>query len=841
MARVAEVATVAGRRGRGYSPPTRMRRLRITRTRPGRIRASSQWTTPRLVLLCCLTMACPTAWLHAAPMPQGAGDIEDETFADRPISRIDILGLGRVSEQEVRNNLRIGAGQPYEPAAVRNDVATLYRLGHFETVAAEATLQNDGTVVITFTVTEQAMVRDIQTVGNTAATDQELRATIPLIAGGPRDDFLMEQSVFRIKELYRNRGHYLVEVTVDESRLKESGVVIFRILEGPRVRIRDIAFVGNSTFQAKQLQAQIKTKPWFFLFVKGNIDEQQIVDDVAAIDKFYRDRGFVDVRVDRRIELTPDQKEAKLVFVITEGRQYRVRSVRLEGPSGEDLSQVFNAEQLRALMVIRPGDVYQRNLLEKTVKSLETAHRVMGFIDVKIAETYYRVGESAEVDMLVTVNPGQSYDAGLVRIQGNFLTRDKVIRRLARIQPGRPIDGRELADFIDVRLRASGLFNDTRVTAQAPEEDDPLVRDILVEVKERNTGSLNFGISVGSDQGFGGEVSLSQNNFDLADYPLSFGEFIAGRGFRGAGQSFNITVAPGVDVSNYSISLADPHLFESDYGGGATAFFRDRAFSLGSYSEQRLGLNLTLSRVLGDLWRASVSTRFEDIRLDDFSPFTPIEVFNERGPSYLSAAAFSISRNTVDNPIRPSRGNVIDFSASYFGAFGGAYSYPAARVGITQFLTVDEDFLGRKSTLRLNSQLGYIFSSSAPTFERFYLGGRSFRGFEFRTISPTSVGYIIEPNFPNNNPVGGQFLFFAGAQYEQPLLGELISGVLFVDSGTVDNDITLDKYRVSMGFGVRLYIEALGPAPIAFDFAWPLLKQESDIEQVFSFTAALPF
>jgi len=184
---------------------------------------------------------------------------------------------------------------------------------------------------------------------------------------------------------------------------------------------------------------------------------------------------------------------------------------------------------------------------------------------------------------------------------------------------------------------------------------------------------------------------------------------------------------------------------------------------------------------------------------------------------------------------------VIDFSVSYYGAFGGDYSYPAARAGYTQFLTVAEDFLGRKSTLRLNTQIGYIFSSSAPTYERFYLGGRSFRGFEFRTISPTSVGYIIAPDFPNNNPVGGQFLFFAGTQYEQPLLGEFISGVLFVDSGTVDDNFSLDKYRVSVGFGLRLYIEALGPAPIAFDFAWPLLKQDSDITQVFSFTAEVPF
>ena len=89
--------------------------------------------------------------------------------------------------------------------------------------------------------------------------------------------------------------------------------------------------------------------------------------------------------------------------------------------------------------------------------------------------------------------------------------------------------------------------------------------------------------------------------------------------------------------------------------------------------------------------------------------------------------------------------------------------------------------------------------------------------------------------------MGGQFLFFAGAQYEMPLIQEFITGVAFVDSGTVDNDFSLDQYRVSIGFGVRLYIAALGPAPIAFDFAWPLAKEPTDVPQVFSFNAELPF
>ncbi|MFM7809768.1 MAG: POTRA domain-containing protein, partial [Planctomycetota bacterium] len=313
----------------------------------------------RLVRVACLLVLTLAAFARA-------DGIEDESLADRPISKVVITGLSRVKDQEIRNNLRVAAGEAYDSRAVREDVANLYRLGHFATVTADAKILPDGTVEVDYQLVEQAIVEAIQTVGNKALSDQELRAVIPLYPGGPRDDFLLQQSVFKMKELYKSKGHYLVEVAVDESRLKEEGILIFRIIEGPRVRIREIEFVGNRAFPAKQLSAQIKTKPWIFLFRKGNLDEESLIDDVATLDAYYKDRGYVDVRVDRRVELSGDQKEAKVVFVITEGRQYRLRSVRVESAGGDGRLAVFSPEQLRGLMTLRPGDAYTKNRIEQS-------------------------------------------------------------------------------------------------------------------------------------------------------------------------------------------------------------------------------------------------------------------------------------------------------------------------------------------------------------------------------------------------------------------------------------------------------------------------------------------
>ncbi|MBL9140606.1 MAG: BamA/TamA family outer membrane protein, partial [Phycisphaerae bacterium] len=566
-------------------------------------------------------------------------------------------------------------------------------------------------------------------------------------------------------------------------------------------------------------------------------DQDRLIDDVAALDKYYKDRGYMDVRVDRRVELSNDQKEAKVVFVVSEGRQYRLRNIVVEGAQGQPL-KVFSRSQLVDLSIVQRGDAFQKNFIDKTITAIEQAYQVMGYIDARVEFNYVRVGEEPEVDMLLTVREGDGYITGLVTIQGNFITRDKVIRRLVRFQPGRPMDGREFENT-KKRLEASQLFREPRITPQAPAEDDPHVRDVLVEVKEKQTGSMNFGVGAGTDSGFFGDISVTQNNFDLADWPQTFDELVNGRAFRGAGQTFRLAIQPGIDVSNYNLTIGEPHLFDSDIGASASTNYRTRIYD--NYTEERLTGMFSIGRRIGDFWSVAVSPRVENVQLTDFDLNTPIEIYRQRGPSYISALGVLITRTEVDNPMRPSRGTQFEFEASYHGAFGGDYSYPQVGFGVTQFFTTYEDFLGRKQTLRLKSNVAYIFSSDAPVYERFYLGGRSLRGFDYRTVSPKAVGTIAQPFTPTTDPVGGQFLFFAGAQYEIPLLGEFMSAVVFVDSGTVNNDQWLGQYRVGIGAGLRLYIPQFGQAPIALDFAYPLLKQEYDQEQIFSFTIDLPF
>jgi len=316
--------------------------------------------------------------------------------------------------------------------------------------------------------------------------------------------------------------------------------------------------------------------------------------------------------------------------------------------------------------------------------------------------------------------------------------------------------------------------------------------------------------------------------------PESFEEWAAGRAFRGAGQQFQLAFRPGDEIFEYSVSLTEPHLFDSDYALTTAALFRQRDFD--QYDEKRASMSVALSRSLGDVWTIGYRTRYERVELTEISLLAPTAIFADSGPDTLNSFGISLARTTIDEFQRPGRGSRLNLSIDYTT---GDFNFFTTSADYTVYFTLDEDLLGRKTTLRTKSRVGYIFGSGrVPTYERYYMGGRSFRGFDFREISPK--GTLLN-GAPSPDPVGGTWLLFLGSQVEFPLFQESITGVVFVDSGTVTDKVGTDDYRVSAGFGIRLRIPALGPVPIAFDFGWPIRSEDLDGERVLSFSAELPF
>jgi outer membrane protein insertion porin family len=216
--------------------------------------------------------------------------------------------------------------------------------------------------------------------------------------------------------------------------------------------------------------------------------------------------------------------------------------------------------------------------------------------------------------------------------------------------------------------------------------------------------------------------------------------------------------------------------------------------------------------------------RLENVDLSNPDIPTPSIVQESLGASTLSTFKVSAAHDSRDSSFLPSEGHLAQ--VSYEQAFGD-FSYPRVDGELRQYFTVfTRPDGGGRHVVSVGAEMGWT-GDETPVYERFFAGGfQTFRGFSYRGVSPREL----------DTSIGGQWLFVGSAEYKLPVTADdMISLVFFSDFGTVEEEVAFDEFRVTVGAGLRLTIPAMGPVPLAFDFAFPLAKQEFDDTRVFSF------
>lgn len=372
------------------------------------------------------------------------------------------------------------------------------------------------------------------------------------------------------------------------------------------------------------------------------------------------------------------------------------------------------------------------------------------------------------------------------------------------------------------------------------------VADLVVNGFPARTGRIMFGGAVNSDAGVTGQITVDERNFDITRWPRSFRDMFGGTAFRGAGQTFRLEAAPGSDFDRYSVQFADPNLFGYlPISFSASGFLYDRRYN--DWDENRLGGRFSLGyRITPDLSLAvgisGQNVEMSRIRALNTGVLSPgdaaeyQELTDSAGNNELYSGNITLTHNTRDSPIQPSQGHYFQFQ---FEETFGDYDYSRIEVEYRKYwlLASRADGSG-KQTLSYSTQLGFS-GNDTPIFENFFAGGyATIRGFDFRGAGPVVGGTggngIIG--------VGGEFQWLNSVEYMFPITADdAFRGVAFCDFGTVESSVKLDSdtFRVAPGLGLRVAIPALGPAPLAFDFAYPVNKADFDDERIFSFYMSL--
>ncbi|MEM1355879.1 MAG: outer membrane protein assembly factor BamA [Planctomycetota bacterium] len=781
-------------------------------------------------LLCLLITSFMVNTSHAQALePEG-----------RRIVEVRIEGRQRTTEVQVRNHIRTEPGNAYSQQVIDQDLYRLTELGLFEQVLAGFKINGDGTVDVVFTVIEQPVLTAIRFTGNKHFDQAALLSQVLLLPGDPIDTALIDRAVRAMQKEYEDDGFFAATITYNAELLAERRELAYSIVEGPRVRVVEISYQGNKLVQTGALSNEVSSREYFWPFNDGWLDQNKLNLDVASIRQLYYDRGYLEAQVGRRIEISDRQNRATVVFLIDEGPQYRVNTIRSAftrlGQPIDD--QVMSPQQIPMLLELVPGGVFSDEAIRRSERAVAFWYGKLGYIDVDVNIERRINTQTQQVDLVVNIEEGPGATIlGKIEVIGNTRTDRRVLlRRIRGLEPGRPLDLQGLQQTRGF-VRESIYFNQGTITLLG-EAGDP-VRDMLIEVSEKNTGSFNIGAGISSDSGVFGTIGLEQRNFDAADWPESWDEFFAGRAFLGAGQTFNINLSPGNENSNYSIGFREPYIFETDY------FFDFQAFAFQSeredFDEGRLGVRAGVGRRLGDAWSGVVRARVVEVDIDDIEAEAPVDVFDVQGQSLLTSVGFSLTRSRTDSNITPSRGNRLTLGVDQIGVFGGDYDFTRVNVGFAQFWTLDEDFLGRKSILSFRADAGYLLQDAddVPLFERYYAGGRQFRGFAFRGVGPR--GIRNDTLTLGDDPVGGQFQFIARLEYEMPLYDQVVRWAVFTDHGTVQDEFGFDEWRVTVGTGLRFVVPFFGQFPFAIDFAVPLLDEQGDETQIFSFDLNIPF
>ncbi|MGA2151838.1 MAG: outer membrane protein assembly factor BamA, partial [Geobacteraceae bacterium] len=716
------------------------------------------------------------------------------------IGEVLIKGNRRIETAAILNVVKLRKGDLLDNGKVDNDIRAIYNLGHFRDVKAD-TGKGDKGLILTYVVVEKPIVREIKIEGNKEIKDDKIREAIDLKSGSMFSSKELAKSVKKVKKLYADEGYYLAEVETTAIKRSDTEVrAIFKITEGKKVLIQTIRFEGNRAFSPRKLKKVMETsEKWFLSWITGagTYKEDALKNDANLIADFYSNNGYVNVKVgEPKVELTADRKGLIVTVGITEGDQFKTGSIGFKGELLESEAELAKKVKLKT------GGIFDRSLLRADVSTLTDLYADKGYAFANISPLSKVNNEQKIIDITYEFEKGEKVYIDRINISGNTKTRDKVVRRELKLAEG-DLYGATTLKKSKQSLMNLGFFEEANISTTKGSADNKL--NMNVEVKEKATGSFSIGAGFSSLDGILGQGSVQQANF------------------LGLGLKANASVSFGQKTQYYNLGLTDPYFMDTKWTVGGDLFRTQRDYM--DYTRRGTGADIKAGYALSDEISTFWLYKYEMVDIFNESPALQLNMalLLPQTHSTISSITGSITRNTTDYRLDPSRGMMNDLSIEFAG-IGGTSRFIRSIGSTTLFYPA---FWG--TVVSLHGTLGYIESlGNLPIDEKFYLGGiNTIRGYNGRTVCP----YVFES--PGNNqygnpqakvPVylGGDSEAYFNLDYIFPIVKDTgLKGVLFVDAGNSQNgmDKIFSNVLFSYGFGFR-WASPMGPLRLEYGIPW---------------------
>jgi len=756
----------------------------------------------KIFLLCLLVSLSAPVYAQ-----DGFLSFQRESNSEARVAEISVKGAQRVDPQTVISYMGIKPGDAYTQADLSESLKKLYATGLF----ADVNLQQKNNSLIV-TVVENPIINQVAFEGNEDIDDDDLKTEI---SSRSREVYVrndVRRDVERIQELYRRSGNYSASVTPEVISLNQNRInLIFNVNEGTKSTIKSIKFIGNEAFEDADLRNVVSSKEdrWYrFISSDDRYDPDRVSFDQELLRRFYLKNGYVDFNmVSSKAELLPNKNSFFLTYTIEEGDRYKINNVTV------DASQLRNVNEttLNQAISFKKGDWYSSEEIEISVDSLTNSLGDMQYAFARIRPDIKRNKEDNTVDINFIAQETQRVFVEEINIKGNVRTLDKVIRREFDVVEGDPFSSTKVAKA-EKTIRELDFFNNVVVKPKPGSSADQTVID--VEVEEKSTGEVSVGAG-----------------FSTADGPLADLR-IRERNFLGKGQDLLLSTTLAGERTEFDLSFTEPYFFNRDLAAGVDLFHITRDLqSESSYDQRTTGGALRMSYPLTQKLRQTLRYRLQTNKIDNVDANASRIIRDQEGERITSAISQSLAYNNLNSTISPTDGYRLWLDTEVAG-LGGDAKFVSGRTGGSYFYPITKKVIF--NTLVETGAIQAYSDEDVQINERYFLGSRTFRGFEYGGLGPRDLD--------TDDSLGGNLFYRGSTELTFPtgLPEELNTKAhLFSDYGSIwqlddstGNIADEASLRASVGVGLS-WLSPLGP--IRIDLATPVISEDYDKDEVFRF------
>lgn len=785
-------------------------------------------------------------------------------IAAQPFNLNDVVvkGVNENQKENITKLLNLHKGDVITDAKVSQIIKTLYATGNFNNVSVN-TQGND----LVLDLKLKQVIASLNFKGNSLIPTDQIRKTYEennIKQGSLVNSELITRLNQEVENFYRSQGYSQVGVSTRYQTLDDGTVnVTVYVDENKKAYLKELKLTGNNSFTQKEILEDSTIQPdtkWYNFYTNSNFNNENKQALLNTITDFYKNRGYAKFKIDATKEDNPDlanPQNVAFTIDVNEGSIYTVSGVEVF--SRDDILN----NKFSELNKIKVSEKYQQSSINDTVKAVKDYLSTLGYAKSEVVPVYNFDDANKTVKVVISVNKGQRYKVNSIQFNGNYLTKDYVVRRLLQQQENATYDLNQVRSDESTLLR-TGFFQEvTSETQEVPGAPDLL--NLKYKVKEAPNGQFQIGLGYGDTQGLNFTTKFAQSNF------------------LGTGRNFSVDLSKSRGTTAAQIDLVEPYITKSGTSLNTSVYYnytnteKLRNYTGYNYTQRQIGASIgstiPISRYSSLTGSIAYNYNYYYNLYPEFYRGLYLQSIGQAPKvgetwkihSRNLSLNLSYNYNTYNRYLFPTKGNNFTLAASYTG-IASTDEYVELSTSFRNYTPIDKDHKWIISTRFSAAHSRALGNKLLPISALYSVGGfGTLRGYASGSVGPASI-YCSDnatcdisksSTFNKATPsdsIGGDTMVAGGIDFIVPVFrGEIAKTVrtsLFVDAASAWNtkwnsytktlsaetlkgldNYSKPKFRVSYGASID-WQSPLGL--LQFSVGLPIGKKSYDQEDKFS-------